>query len=158
MSGVCSGTMVILEENYVLELKELHLCPKGRWRPKSTVPSPEPFTESKARSHSQRVGLLAPDDSAILLQYQLQDEEDACAAWADDANFDVGDADCSQLMSGHLPHICRALFHHAAVHADRIRLAWARGVAALRLSCRCAAGGVPAGAEQSQVHLDHNIR
>ena len=99
------GNMVIQEEDYVLELSELHLSPKAHWRPKHLLPSPEPSTESKS-SHSVSA-CWAPDDSAILLRYELEDVEDVRAGWGDDSCFEVGCLPCWSAQSA-CPAVCHS--------------------------------------------------
>ena len=79
--------MAILERSYVLELQELLLSPKAHWCTKATIPCPEPFTASK-EMHCLSA-CWAPDDSAVLLQYQLQDWQDARAGWSEEGYFEV---------------------------------------------------------------------
>ena len=76
----------------MLELHKLLLSPKAHWCTKGTIPSPEPFTESK-EMHSVSAR-WAHDDSAALLQYKLQDDQDGRSAWGEEGYFEVRAASC----------------------------------------------------------------
>ena len=77
----------MLEDSYLLKLHELLLSPEAHWRTKATIPCPEPSTASK-EWHSLSA-CWVPDDSAVLLQYNLQDWQDGRAAWAEEGYFVV---------------------------------------------------------------------